>query len=156
MNDENFESKLFIKYKSTYKSGLIDLTIHVFFMSLNIYLMYYFKNHWLSIFTTPLLSLFFVRSFIIFHDCCHNSYTPSKRINYIISNILGVIVFTSPNWIIDHNTHHLTNGNIENKENYFFNETIILTKKQYVSYNKKNKNIYNIYKKYYKLKFTHM
>jgi omega-6 fatty acid desaturase (delta-12 desaturase) len=149
MNDENFESKLFIKYKSTYKSGLIDLTIHVFFMSLNIYLMYYFKNHWLSIFTTPLLSLFFVRSFIIFHDCCHNSYTPSKRINYIISNILGVIVFTSPNWIIDHNTHHLTNGNIENKENYFFNETIILTKKQYVSYNKKNKNIYYFYKNPY-------
>jgi omega-6 fatty acid desaturase (delta-12 desaturase) len=35
------------------------------------------------------------------------------------------------NWILDHHTHHLTNGDITNKYHYTFNETTRLTYKQY-------------------------
>jgi omega-6 fatty acid desaturase (delta-12 desaturase) len=86
------------------------------------------------------------RTFIIFHDCCHESYTPNKQLNYIFSHITGMFILTSPNWILDHHTHHLTNGNIENKQHYFFNETIIFSKNQFLSKTKMQQLIYRVYK----------
>jgi len=86
------------------------------------------------------------RTFVIFHDCCHESYTPNKQLNYVLSHITGMLVLTSPNWILDHHTHHLTNGNIENKQHYFFNETIIFTKNQFLSKTKIQQLIYRVYK----------
>lgn len=55
------------------------------------------------------------RTFIVFHDCSHQSYTPNKTLNYIISHITGTFTFFTPNWVLDHRVHHLTNGNRENK-----------------------------------------
>jgi omega-6 fatty acid desaturase (delta-12 desaturase) len=152
MNNDNYpnktinESELFMKYKSSYYSSFIDLSVHTFLMYWSFYSIWYFRNSWLSIFTIGLFGLMLNRNFIIFHDCCHNSYTPNKQLNYIISHITGVIVITSPNWILDHHTHHRTNGNIENKQHYFFNETIILTKKQLQSKSSSQQLFYRIYK----------
>jgi len=140
------ESELFMKYKPSYKLACIDLSIHSFNLFISFYLLWFFKNSCLSVFTIPLLAFMLNRTFIIFHDCCHNSYTPSKQLNYVISHITGALVTTSPNWILDHHTHHKTNGNIENEQHYFFNETIILTKKQFLANNDKEKLFYNIYK----------
>ena len=140
------ESNLFIKYKSSYSSAFIDFAKHVFITSGSFYLLWLNKNNAISWLIVPIISFLLNRTFIIFHDCCHGSYSPSKQLNYILSHITGVIVVTSPNWILDHHTHHLTNGNIENKQNYFFNETIILTKKQYNSLSTTKKSLYFVYK----------
>jgi omega-6 fatty acid desaturase (delta-12 desaturase) len=140
------ESELFMKYKPSYKSAFLDFSVYTFLMYSLFYTIWCFRNSWLSIFTTPLLGFMLNRTFIIFHDCCHNSYTPNKELNYIISHITGALVATSPNWILDHHTHHKTNGNIENDEHYFFNETIILTKKQFLTNNDKLQLFYRIYK----------
>jgi omega-6 fatty acid desaturase (delta-12 desaturase) len=140
------ESDLFVKYKPSYKSALLDFSFHTFLMCSLFYSIWCFRNSWLSFFTIPLLGFMLNRSFIIFHDCCHNSYTPNKQLNYVISHITGALVSTSPNWILDHHTHHKTNGNIENEQHYFFNETIILTKKQFLSSNNKQQLFYKIYK----------
>jgi omega-6 fatty acid desaturase (delta-12 desaturase) len=59
---------------------------------------------------------------------------------------MGIFVTASPNWIIDHSTHHLTNGNIENKYNYVFNETIVFTVNQYNKFSHWRKTLYKIYK----------
>ena len=140
------ESELFMKYKSSYYASFIDFSIHTFLMYWSFYSLWYFRNSWLNIFSIGLFGFMLNRNFIIFHDCCHNSYTPNKQLNYIISHITGVIVITSPNWILDHHTHHMTNGNIENKQHYFFNETIILTKKQLLNNSSLEQLIYRIYK----------
>lgn len=106
------ESELFTKYKSYYKSAFFDLSIHTFHVSYAFFLMWFFKNSWLSVFTIPLLGLLNVKTFIIFHDCRHQSYTPNKTLNYIIGIITGIITITPFSWNFNHNTHHLTNGNI--------------------------------------------
>jgi acyl-lipid omega-6 desaturase (Delta-12 desaturase) len=139
------EGELFTKYKSSYSSAVVDLSIHTCVMSASFYLLWLFQNSWLSIFTIPLVGLVFTRTFIIFHDCQHNSYTPNKTINYIISTLYGITVSTSPNWILDHHTHHLTNGNIENEYRFKFNEIIYYNVNQYKQFNAFEKKIFDIF-----------
>lgn len=140
------EKDLYIKYKSSYSSAFIDFSLHVCIMSSLFYAIWSFKNCWINLFTIPLLGFMLNRNFIIFHDCCHNSYSPNKQLNYLISHLTGILVLTSPNWFLDHHTHHLTNGNIDNKQHYFFNETIVLTKKQLLHKSFTQQILYRIYK----------
>jgi omega-6 fatty acid desaturase (delta-12 desaturase) len=137
------ETELFGKYKSSYKSAFLDFSLHTFNLSCSFYLLWLVRNSWLSCFAIPIMALMIDRTFMIFHDCCHQSYTPNKTLNYIISHITGTFVLTSPNWILDHHTHHLTNGNTENKHNFKFNELVYTTKKQYDSFSTINKYIYS-------------
>jgi omega-6 fatty acid desaturase (delta-12 desaturase) len=126
------ESALFMKYKSSYQSAFQDLGTHFIFLSCAYYFLWFFQSSYVSIVTIPLLSLLNVKTFIIFHDCCHDSYTPNKTLNFVISHITGILTFTSPNWAIDHNIHHLTNGNKDNKHRYKHNELISYTEKEYL------------------------
>src|SRR5678816_4338412 len=65
----------------------------------------------------PLLALavsvpaaaFLVRLFIIFHDCCHGSFFPSRRANRIVGYITGVLILTPfDQWQRSHSEHHAT------------------------------------------------
>ena len=107
--------------------------------------MWLFQNSWLSIFTIPLFGLVLTRTYSVFHDCGHNSYTPNKTINYILETFCGIVTFTSPNWILDHHTHHLTNGNIENEYRFKFNELLYYNVKQYKQFNTFEKNIFTFF-----------
>ena len=132
------ETELFMKYKSSYKSAFIDLSFHCFLMYCSYYLLWYFRNSWLSIFTVPLLGLLNVKTFIIFHDCGHNSYTPNKTLNYIIGMIVSPLLYTSYYWNYMHATHHychLTNGNNDNKFKFEYNELIFHTFEKYKAMN---------------------
>jgi acyl-lipid omega-6 desaturase (Delta-12 desaturase) len=164
MNDENTtanivstnkinENELLHKYKSSYKSAFLDLSIHTFYLSCSFYFLWLFRNSWYSCFTILLLALLNVKTFIIFHDCCHQSYTPNKTLNYIISHITGIIKIISPLWGLDHNIHHLTNGNRENKYNYKYNELIDYTEKEYLQMSSTNKLMFNVFYNY-KVYFT--
>ena len=137
------ESELFNRYKSSYYLAMLDLSIHVFYLYCSFYLVWFFRNSWLSILTVSLLGLVNVKTFTIFHDCCHQSYTPNKILNYVLAHITGIFILTSPNWITDHSVHHLTNGNIENKYKFKFNELVYITKKQYDNFNIFNKYVYS-------------
>ena len=140
------ESDLIMKYKSSYMSACIDFSFHILCTCSCFYLIWYFRNSWLSICTIPFLCGILLRNFIVFHDCCHNSYTPNKILNYVISHITGALTTTGPNWILDHHTHHLTNGNIENKQHYFFNETVLLTKNKFKTKSNIEQTIIRVYK----------
>lgn len=145
------ETELFTKYKSSYKSAFLDLSTHTFYLSCTFYLLWVLKNSsfsWLSWLVVPILGLLNVKTFIIFHDCSHNSYTPDKTLNYIISHITGIFVLTSPNWIIDHQIHHFTNGNRENKYNYKFNELVYFTEEEYLQMNSTKKFMFDIFYNY--------
>jgi omega-6 fatty acid desaturase (delta-12 desaturase) len=137
------ESELFIKHKSSYKSAFLDLSVHTFLFSSSFYLLWFLRNSLLSFLIVPFMALMLDRTFMIFHDCCHQSYTQNKTVNYILSHITGAFVLTSPNWILDHHTHHLTNGNTENKYKFKFNELINITKEQYNNFSVINKHIYS-------------
>jgi omega-6 fatty acid desaturase (delta-12 desaturase) len=59
---------------------------------------------------------FMVRTFIIFHDCCHGSFFRSSRANAILGFITGVMTFTDfGSWRRDHITHHATAGDLDRR-----------------------------------------
>jgi omega-6 fatty acid desaturase (delta-12 desaturase) len=147
-NSEQYisQSNLFTKYKSSNILMLKDFITHFIVLLSTIYCTWYFRNTYINIIIIPLLGLLLNRTFIVFHDCVHNSYSPNNKLNYILSLIFGTFVITSPNWILDHHTHHQTNGNITNLYKYFFNETIILTVNKYTKLSTKYKLLYKIYK----------
>lgn len=63
-----------------------------------------------------LAGIFLVRVFIIFHDCTHLSFFSSKRGNYILGHILGILSFTPyVIWQSEHNKHHGTVGNLDKR-----------------------------------------
>ena len=79
----------------------------------------YFSLEW-SYLLTLLLAVptagFLVRVYIVFHDCTHGSFLPSKRGNLWLGTALGLMVF-SPflSWRHNHAVHHATAGDLERR-----------------------------------------
>jgi acyl-lipid omega-6 desaturase (Delta-12 desaturase) len=59
---------------------------------------------------------FLMRTFILFHDCSHGSFLPSRRANLWLGTALGLFVY-SPflRWRHDHAIHHATSGDLERR-----------------------------------------
>ena len=59
---------------------------------------------------------FLVRTFILFHDCTHGSFLPSKRGNERLGSALGLLVFANfAAWKHNHQIHHATAGDLERR-----------------------------------------
>jgi omega-6 fatty acid desaturase (delta-12 desaturase) len=59
---------------------------------------------------------FLVRTFIVFHDCAHASFLPSKRANAVLGGVLGVIVYQPFQcWRHEHAVHHATAGDLDRR-----------------------------------------
>ncbi len=59
---------------------------------------------------------FLVRTFIVFHDCAHGSFLPSKRTNAALGATLGVLVYTPfAVWRREHAVHHATAGDLDRR-----------------------------------------
>ena len=129
------ESHLFQKYKPNYVSAFIDFSIHSIHFVAALYAVWFLKTSWLSAMSVPFLGLMLNRTYVVFHDCGHDSYSPSKTANLVVGTICGIATFTSTNWILDHRIHHATNGNIDNKYHFKFNELLYYTANQYKKFN---------------------
>lgn len=125
------ESDLFFKYKTSYTNATYDFVTHMFLLSSAYFCMWYLKDTYLNIFTIIFVGLLNIKTFTIFHDCGHHSYTPNKTLNYILGTITGSIIYTPFCWSYLHNTHHLTNGNIDNEYQFSFNELVLFTLNRY-------------------------
>jgi omega-6 fatty acid desaturase (delta-12 desaturase) len=59
---------------------------------------------------------FLVRTFIVFHDCTHGSYLPSKRANIWLGRAVGLLVFSPfASWRHEHAVHHATAGDLDRR-----------------------------------------
>jgi omega-6 fatty acid desaturase (delta-12 desaturase) len=59
---------------------------------------------------------FLLRIFIIFHDCGHGSFFPSRRANDIVGFVTGVLTFTPYRlWTREHAIHHATSGDLDRR-----------------------------------------
>ena len=59
---------------------------------------------------------FLMRTFIVFHDCTHGSYLPSKRANMWLGRAVGLLVFTPfASWRHEHAVHHATAGDLDRR-----------------------------------------
>jgi omega-6 fatty acid desaturase (delta-12 desaturase) len=59
---------------------------------------------------------FQVRTFILFHDCTHGSFLPTKRANAWLGAVLGLMVLAPyRSWRHDHAIHHATSGDLDRR-----------------------------------------
>jgi acyl-lipid omega-6 desaturase (Delta-12 desaturase) len=88
------------------------------------YLMYLALNvsWWLTVPLIPVAGGLLVRTFIIFHDCCHGSFfrhsrfVGARRANRICGFVCGLLAFTPyDQWRRDHIRHHATAGNLDQR-----------------------------------------
>jgi omega-6 fatty acid desaturase (delta-12 desaturase) len=73
-----------------------------------------------SIFLTLGLAIpaagFLLRTFIVFHDCGHGSFMPTKRGNRWVGRFTALLVWqTYENWRFDHAVHHGTAGDLDRR-----------------------------------------
>jgi omega-6 fatty acid desaturase (delta-12 desaturase) len=59
---------------------------------------------------------FLLRTFIVFHDCAHGSFLPSRRANTWVGSVCGLLVY-SPfhSWRHEHAIHHATAGDLDRR-----------------------------------------
>jgi omega-6 fatty acid desaturase (delta-12 desaturase) len=59
---------------------------------------------------------FLMRTFIVFHDCTHGSFLPTKRANKWVGRFTGLLVFQPfANWGHNHAVHHGTSGDLDRR-----------------------------------------
>jgi omega-6 fatty acid desaturase (delta-12 desaturase) len=59
---------------------------------------------------------FLLRTFIVFHDCTHGSFFPSRTANKWVGILCGLIVFTPfHSWRHEHAVHHATAGDLDHR-----------------------------------------
>ncbi len=81
-------------------------------------LMYLMVGH--SYLLTLLLAIptagFLVRTFVVFHDCAHGAFLPSKRANALLGVAVGLLVFeTFAAWRHAHAVHHASAGDLDRR-----------------------------------------
>ncbi|MFF2092496.1 fatty acid desaturase [Paenibacillus sp. NPDC058174] len=88
-------------------------------------------SYWLTIIIGIVASGFVIRTFIIFHDCCHGSFFKNKRANAIMGTITGVLTHVPyAQWKYSHAMHHATSGNLDKRG---LGDIWILTVDEYVA-----------------------
>jgi acyl-lipid omega-6 desaturase (Delta-12 desaturase) len=80
------------------------------------YLAYQEVGYWLSLIIAVPTAGFLLRTFIVFHDCTHGSFMPTKRGNQIVGAITGLLVFTPfARWRHQHAVHHGSAGDLDRR-----------------------------------------
>jgi omega-6 fatty acid desaturase (delta-12 desaturase) len=73
-------------------------------------------SYWLVLAVAVPAAGFLLRSYIVFHDCTHGSFLPTKRGNHILGAGVGVMVFTGfQAWRHSHAVHHATAGDLDRR-----------------------------------------
>ncbi|MBB6634496.1 fatty acid desaturase [Cohnella thailandensis] len=87
---------------------------------------------------------FVIRTFIIFHDCCHQSFFKNRKANKIIGTIAGAITLTPyEQWKYSHSVHHATSSNLDKRG---IGDIWILTVEEYNAASFRKKLQYRIYR----------
>jgi omega-6 fatty acid desaturase (delta-12 desaturase) len=73
-------------------------------------------SYWLTLLLAIPTAGLMMRTFIIFHDCCHGSFFKSWKANETLGVILGVLTVTPYyHWRHDHAVHHASAGNLDRR-----------------------------------------
>jgi omega-6 fatty acid desaturase (delta-12 desaturase) len=73
-------------------------------------------SYWLVLLVSVPAAGFLLRTYILFHDCTHGSFLPSKRANTWLGRTLGLIVYSPfASWKHNHAVHHATAGDLDRR-----------------------------------------
>src|SRR3954468_10424744 len=99
------------------RSTLDILTSVVPYLGLSVGMYYLLDvSYWLVLLVAIPAAGFLLRTFILFHDCAHGSFMPSKRANDVVGTFCGLLVYSSflP-WRHEHARHHATAGDLDRR-----------------------------------------
>lgn len=101
-------------------------------------------GYWLALCLALPTAGFLLRTFIVFHDCTHGSFMPSKRANHIVGVITGLLVFTPfARWRHQHAVHHGSAGDIERRGT---GDVMTLTLSEYLAKSPKGRLAYRLFR----------
>lgn len=73
-------------------------------------------SYFLTLGISVIAAGFLIRTFIIFHDCCHHSFFRNRRANKILGTITGIMtLFPYSRWQYEHTVHHATSSNLDKR-----------------------------------------
>ena len=100
--------------------------------------------YWMTLALAPLGGGILVRVFILFHDCCHDSFFASHRANIILGYFTGVLTFTPfEDWRLAHNRHHATAGDLDRRG---IGDVWTLTIDEYLAAPPRKRRLYRLYR----------
>jgi omega-6 fatty acid desaturase (delta-12 desaturase) len=102
---------------SWWRAGLDLLTSAVAYVALMVVMYLLVGDHpWLALALAIPTSGFLLRTFIVFHDCTHGSFLPTKRQNRWVGRFTALLVFQPfANWGHNHAVHHGTAGDLDRR-----------------------------------------
>jgi omega-6 fatty acid desaturase (delta-12 desaturase) len=105
--------------RASWSRGLLDLATSVVpYVALSV-LMYATLgsvSYWVTLAIGIPTAGFLLRTFIVFHDCTHGSFLPSRRANLWVGRLTALLVFQPfANWRHNHAVHHGTAGDLDRR-----------------------------------------
>lgn len=92
------------------------LTIYLVSITLMVILLNFQAPVWVILLLSALTAPIIVRTFIIFHDCCHASSFKSPRACLWLGHLLGILSFTAYcDWQRTHGRHHRFVANLDKR-----------------------------------------
>jgi len=102
------------------------------------------EAYWGTLLLSVPAAAFTVRLFIIQHDCGHQSFFNSKRLNGIVGALIGIVTLTPHEyWRQAHNTHHATCGNLQKRG---IGDITVLTVTEYTALSAWKRLFYRVYR----------
>jgi len=120
LNNETWQSEIGRFMKPNLRKAFIQIIDTVLpYILLWPVMIFMIRNHYpypVILVIAVLAGLLLMRTFIIFHDCCHGSFFKSRLANQAWGFITGILTFTPFwNWRWAHNVHHATSGNLKRR-----------------------------------------
>ena len=101
-------------------------------------------SFWLALPVMILNSGFVIRTFIIFHDCGHQSFFRSRRANDFWGRLTGVLTYTPYYyWSASHARHHATSANLDKRG---FGDVWMMTVDEYLESSRGMRLKYRLYR----------
>lgn len=101
-------------------------------------------SYLLTFFISIAAAGFMVRTFILFHDCCHQSFFKNRRANDILGTITGILTLVPyEQWKNTHNIHHATSGNLDKRGT---GDMWLLTTEEYIRASLWKKTAYRVFR----------
>jgi acyl-lipid omega-6 desaturase (Delta-12 desaturase) len=98
--------------------AIVDLLLSAFaYIALMVAMYLLVGDHWwIGLALALPTSGFLLRTFIVFHDCAHGSFVPSRRGNLWVGRFAALLVFQPfANWRHNHAVHHGTSGDLDRR-----------------------------------------
>jgi omega-6 fatty acid desaturase (delta-12 desaturase) len=115
------------------RHGLLDLASSVLpYLGLTVAMYFCLEiSVWISLALAVPAAGFLLRTFIVFHDCAHGSFMPTKRGNLWLGRFTGLLVFQPfANWRHNHAVHHGSAGDLDRRGT---GDVITLTVEEYLA-----------------------